>query len=156
MWSSSCLWYNILWNYVMWTKSDSQSLVRWVHQSCVQRSDLPPVSDWTNVLMLFIGLVYSQSSRLVDGPLGLMGNSIIPCGSGLSAARGQSYPTIDWLSPPGPIWWEPPSSVSFVYEILILAAVSSEMTRFSLMGRECMGMLEKGFVGVCQLKGCRM
>lgn len=54
-----------------------------------------PVCDGTNVLMLFIGLVHSQSSRPVDGPLGLMGNSIILRGSGLADTSGHNYPTID-------------------------------------------------------------
>lgn len=55
----------------------------------------PPVCDGTNVLMLFIGLVHSQSSRRVDGPLGLMGNGIILRGSGLADTSGHGYPTID-------------------------------------------------------------
>lgn len=39
--------------------------------------DPAAVCHRTNVLMLFIGLDHLKSSRLVDGPLGLMGNSII-------------------------------------------------------------------------------
>lgn len=56
------------------------SSARWDDQSWVLGSDLQPVCHWTNVLMLFIGLVHSESSRLVDGPLALMGNRIILCG----------------------------------------------------------------------------
>lgn len=53
--------------------------------------------------MLFIGLAHSQSSGPVDGPLRLMGKSIIVRGPGLADTGGQSYPTIDRLSPPGPL-----------------------------------------------------
>lgn len=105
--------------------ADGESGARYDLQPWVLGSDLPPLCHWTNVLMLFIGLVHSQSSRPVDGPLGLMGNSIILRGSGLADTGGQSDPTIDWLSPPGPLWFRPPSSVLLVYEILILAAISS-------------------------------
>lgn len=105
--------------------ADSESRARYDLQPRVLGSDLPPLCHWTNVLMLFIGLVHSQSSRPVDGPLGLMGNRIILRGSGLADTSGQSDPTIDWLSPPGPLWFRPPSSALFVYEILILAAISS-------------------------------
>lgn len=58
----------------------------------VLASDLQPVCHWTNVLVLFIGLVHSKSSRLVDGPLALMGNSIIPSGP------------VDWQTEPSCHW----------------------------------------------------
>lgn len=49
-----------------------------------------------------------------------MGNSIILCGSGLAD------PSIDRLSPAGPLRGLPPSSPAFVYEILIIASVSAQ------------------------------
>lgn len=120
---------------------------RWVRQSWVLGLDLQPACHWTNVLMLFIGLVHSQRSRRVDGPLGLMGNSIILRGPGLADTSGQRYPIIDRLSPSrATLMLASIQCFICLWNIDIGCYLLSEMRSFILMERKAFGEAGKRFL----------
>lgn len=94
--------------------------------------------------MLFIGLVRSKSSRLVDGPLGLMGNNIILSCDWQTPAGRAILPLIDSpLQGLSDARLLPAFHLFMKYWYCLLSPLRDEEIR--LDGKECLGMLENVF-----------